>query len=100
MAEWHRNMVVPPKDPAAIKDYEFDWTDWLTAGEVISLADVTVGAGLTKDVASIVNSSTGVQVFVSGGTDGEKYKITCEVTTDSTPTRTELRSIYVEVATQ
>ena len=100
MANWHRNMVVPPKDPTAEKDYRFKWVDWLSAGEIIADATLVVGAGLTLAATSIVDTSTSVLGWFTGGTHGEKYKVTCQITTDSTPARMEARTIYIEVADQ
>ena len=100
MADWHRGMSVPPKDPNAVKDYRFKWADFLESGELISTALITVDAGLTLDSTSIVDTSTSVLGWFSGGTAGEKYKITCKITTDSTPARIEQRSVYLEVADQ
>lgn len=59
------------KDPDAILDYGFDWSDWLADGEVLSTSTWTVPAGITKDLES--NSSTGSLVWLSGGTPGVSY---------------------------
>jgi len=100
MANWHRNMTVPPKDPSAEKDYRFKWADWLSDGEIIVDATLVVGTGLTLEATSIVDTGTGVLGWFSGGTHGEKYKVTCQITTDSVPARKEARTIYIEVADQ
>ena len=100
MAKWHRNMIVPPKDPDAEKDYWFKWADWLTGSEVIASASLTVEAGLTLAATSIEDSNTSVLGWFTGGTHGERYAVTCEIVTDSTPARTEHRTIYIEVANQ
>lgn len=100
MAKWHRNMVVAPKDPAAEKDYWFKWADWLTDTEIIASTTLTVEAGLTLDATSIEDTSTSVLGFFSGGTHGERYSVTCEITTDASPARIERRTIYIEVADQ
>lgn len=100
MSDWRRGMVLNPKDPLAVIDYEFRWTDWLAAGESIASQSVTVAAGLTLDVANIENAGKSVRAWLSGGADGEKYSVTCQITTDSVPARTQLRSVNVEVATQ
>jgi len=100
MATWHRNMIVPPKDPYAEKDYWFKWADWLTDSEVIASASLTVESGLTLVATSIEDTNTSVLGWFSGGTHGEKYSVTCEIVTDSTPARKESRTIYIEVANQ
>jgi len=37
------------KDPDAVLDYGFDWSDWLADGETISTSTWTVETGITKD---------------------------------------------------
>jgi hypothetical protein len=93
-------MIVAPKDPDAEKDYRFKWADWLASGETIASAVITVESGLTLEATSIEDSSTSVLGWFSGGTAGEKYQVTCQITTDSTPARIEQKSVYVEVAEQ
>ena len=82
---------VIPKDPAAILDYVFDWTDWLDAGDTISSQTITVAAGLTKDSDS--ESSGIVTIWLSGGTADTDYIVACEIVTNLG--RTEERSIVI-----
>lgn len=85
------------KDPSAVLDYVFDWTDWLAeVGDAIASYSVTVD-GVTKDSDSRVGAR--VTVWVSGGvaTAGEVASITCSVTTTSSPARTEQRTIYLKI---
>ena len=79
------------KDPDAILDYAFDWTDWLEAGETISSQTITVAAGITKDSDS--ESSGIVTIWLSGGTDGTDYIVACKITTNLS--RTDERSIII-----
>lgn len=93
----------PPKDPAAILDYLFDWagednntglTNWLSAGETILSHQVTVETGLNLVSSDIINNDTSVVVWLSGGTDGNDYSVTCQITTDL---RTDSRTAVVPV---
>lgn len=97
--EYRRGMSLP-KDPLAVVDYEFRWTDWLTNGELIISQSVVAESGLAVDVSAIENAGRSVRAWFSGGTDGAKYGVTCTVTTDSTPARTQIRTLYIEVADQ
>lgn len=81
------------KDPSAVLDYVFDWSDWLATGEVISSHVITVDTGLTKDSSS--EASGVVTVWLSGGTAGENYKVACLVTTSAG--RTDERTIWIKV---
>jgi hypothetical protein len=66
------------KDPSAILDYQFDWSAWLVA-DTITAHTVTAEDGLTVD--STTASTTAVTAWVSGGTVGETYELTCHITT-------------------
>lgn len=94
------------KDPDEVLDYVFDFapltngrgdTDWLASGETIASKTITADTGITVDSSAITDSSTSVTVWLSGGTVGQRYKVSCRaVTTASTP-RTVERSIVVTV---
>lgn len=81
------------KDPAAQLDYEFDWSTWLASGETISSATVTVPSGMTLD--SQVDAADSVTAWLTGGTAGNTYIVTCQITTSQL--RTDERSITIEV---
>lgn len=92
------------KDPSAVLDFRFDWaaltngsgdSDWLVSGETISSYAVTVEDGLTKDSDGKTDSDTSVTVWLSGGTAGRDYTVSCEITTDQG--RTDERSVEVRV---
>lgn len=80
------------KDPAAVLDYAWDWaTNWLAAGETISSHTVTATAGLTVDSS---NESAGVvTAWLSGGTAGSDYVVTCQIVTNAG--RTDERSFNI-----
>lgn len=81
------------KDPNANLDYQWDWSDWLEAGETISSYVLTVPAGLTLGTNS--NTTTKVTAFLAGGTVDTGYKVQCRITTNQS--RTDDRSIYINV---
>jgi len=84
----------PPKDPDAVLDYAFDWTKWLQTSESISTYTISIDAGLTKDSDS--ETAGIVTVWLSGGTDGETYKVACRITTGLG--RTDERTAVVEMS--
>lgn len=93
------------KDPSAVLDYRFDWraltngtgkSDWLASGETISTHTVTATTGLTVDSSSLTDTSSSVTAWLSGGTAGETYTVTCQIVT--TAGRTDERSITIIVA--
>jgi hypothetical protein len=68
------------KQPNEIITYRFDYVEWLAdMGDTGLSVDVTVPAGVTKVSQSLSNGM--VNVKISGGTDGETYKITSLLTT-------------------
>jgi len=81
------------KDPNAVLDWAFDWSRWLSASETISSAVIEVESGLTKDSQS--NTTTTVTVWLSGGTLGVTYDVTCRITTNQG--RTDERTIGIRV---
>ena len=66
------------KDPDAVLDYEFDWSAWLGT-DTIATHTVTAPAGLTVD--STEATTTTVTMWLSGGTDGASYAVTCHIVT-------------------
>ncbi len=79
------------KDPEAVLDYTFDWTDWL-AGISDTIASRTVtGTGVTID--SSVLATPLVTAWVSGGTVGAIATVECKIVTAGG--RTDERTIYL-----
>ena len=91
----------PLKDPSAVLDYVFDWTEWLATGETIAvdsetgekLITITADTGITVD--SWTEDDGKVTVWLSGGTAGINYKVACLITTSAG--RTDERTIWIKV---
>ena len=83
------------KDPNAVLDYGFDWSNWLQDGESIVTAVWTIPTGITKD--SQDESTTVTVVWLSGGTDRKDYYVSCKITTDNVPARTDERRMKIRV---
>lgn len=83
----------PLKDPSAVLDYVFDWTEWLATGETITDHTITADTGITVDSDS--ESDGVVTVWLSGGTAGINYKVACLITTSAG--RTDERTIWIKV---
>jgi hypothetical protein len=82
------------KDPDAVLNYLFDWSEWLAAGETIQSYVLTVATGLTLDTDS--NTTTTVTAKLSGGTAGESYSVACRISTNAS--QTDERTITINVA--
>lgn len=82
------------KDPDAILDYGFDWSDWLAVhGDTITASTWTVPTGISEGANS--RDATSVKVWLSGGTAGETYVISCKIVTSDD--RTDERSLTIMV---
>lgn len=86
-------MTLFVKDPDAVLDFQFDWSEWLEAAETIDTSTTTVETGLTKDSESA--STTTATIWLSGGTAGTTYDVANRVTTSSG--RTDERTIQIRV---
>ena len=81
------------KDPSAVLDWAFDWTDWLATSETIANHTITADTGIVVD-SSTENAGI-VTVWLSGGTAGINYKVACKITTSAG--RTDERTIWIKV---
>ena len=82
------------KDPQAVLDWAFDWSNWLATSEaIVGTPVITVDSGLTKDSQS--NTTTKVTVWLSGGTLATTYKVACRITTNQG--RTDERTIGIRI---
>ena len=81
------------KDPSAVLDYVFDWTEWLATGETITDHTITADTGITVD--SSTEDDGKVTVWLSGGTVGTTYRVECLIVT--TAGRTDERSLWITV---
>ncbi len=69
-------------DPGANLDYSWSWVDWLADGETITTSTVTVETtGLT--LGSKTSAAGVVTQWVSGGTAGVAYRMTCHIVTSA-----------------
>lgn len=78
-------MTIYPKDPASAVDFSVDWAEWLTAGEAITSAVWSIapqGAG-APTLGQTTDGGAVQGVFVSGGTLGHRYRLTCHIETDA-----------------
>ena len=83
----------PLKDPSAVLDYVFDWTEWLATVETITDHTITADTGITVDSSTELDGK--VTVWLSGGTAGINYKVACLITTSAG--RTDERTIWIKV---
>lgn len=74
------------KQPAEVKDYDIDFSEWLPTGDTISTYEGEVVCLTDEDDEELVidsqsATSTTLKTWLSGGTDGQTYKVTVTVTT-------------------
>ena len=80
------------KDPQAVLDYQVDWSAWLGT-DTIASSSWTAETGITVDSDS--HTTTTATAWVSGGTTGERYRLTNHITTAGG--RTDERTITIVV---
>ena len=69
------------KQPAEVQDYDIDFREYLTSVSDTGVSHtVTVEPGITLVSSSLADGV--VKVWLSGGTDRQKYKVTARLTTD------------------
>lgn len=84
------------KTPSAVLPFGVTWAAWLAAGETITDSTWTVPAGITEETAPASAVTDGVAtIWLSGGTLGEKYRVTNHIVTSQG--REDERSIIIEV---
>jgi hypothetical protein len=66
------------KDPDAVLDYDWDWTEWL-GNDTIDSFNVTVPTGMT--LADATQADGVVKAWLSGGVAKTSYVVTCQITT-------------------
>jgi hypothetical protein len=75
------------KQPDEVKKYQIDYSAWLSTGVAISSSSqvITILNPASSDVGeptltisatAIIANGTGYQYYISGGTDGKRYKVT------------------------
>ena len=82
------------KGPTEVMDYTLEWDAFLVDDTISGTTTWTVPAGITKD--SQAGGVTSLQsVWISGGTIGQRYKISNTIVT--TAGVTAKRSFYIDV---
>lgn len=103
MPQYQGNRAYPvglaPLDPNETLDYIVDWTDWLEpVADTISTASWIVPAGITAASSEVINTNTGVRVWLTV-TDAELedtiIEVTCRIVT--TGGRTADRSMHIKI---
>jgi hypothetical protein len=75
------------KQPAEVKDFDINYSEWLLPiGDTLQGVTATVACVSTPTNTSLVvnstsNTTSSVKFWVSGGTAGERYKLTARATT-------------------
>lgn len=85
------------KDPDAVLDYPFDWSDYLApiADTIVSAVFVVDGTPGGLVVVSSSNDATSATAIVSGGVLGQRERLTCRITTAGG--RVDDRSVYLRI---
>lgn len=85
------------KDPSARKDYQFDWSDWLS-GDTISASSWTISPANELSQYAASNTTTTTTIWLQNGTSQKDYTVTNQITTAGG--RIEQASFIVRVREQ
>lgn len=80
------------KDPDAVLDYYWDWSDWLTEGDSIDSVEFIISEDGTIAVDDFAIAGDKVMGLISGGTENTFEDVTCRVSTVGPPVRTDDRT--------
>ena len=72
-------MKIITKDPDALLDYVWDWTDWLEDDTIQAYSFPDLPSDFTNEDDSEVNGI--VTLWLSGGVDQKAYVVTCRIQT-------------------
>ncbi len=91
-------MAIYLKDPSSSVDYSIDWSAWLSDTEAIASTTWSIDpSGASAPSLGAENAVDTVRsIFVSGGTLGQRYRLTCRIQTDGG--RTVERSLTIRIA--
>jgi hypothetical protein len=82
------------KDPGGTVPFTINWAPYLGT-DTIASATWTVATGITK--VSDSHTTTTTTVWLSGGTAGVDYLISCQITCVGGPPQIDKRSILIRV---
>ncbi len=68
-----------------------------TADEEVASSIWTLASGITSVQQTIDPAGYNVTIFISGGTEGTSYVVTCQITTDNSPVRIAERSFQIDI---
>jgi hypothetical protein len=89
---------MPIKQPYEELDYDFNFVDLLATGETIASSTVTIVPNdATMVLGTKVNTTTAVKQWVSAGTSGVTYTLTCRIVTSNSPARKYEREMTIPV---
>ena len=102
----HKLKSFPPKHPTAKLDYVFDWaperndtgpTNWLEDGSIITDYAIIAEDGIVVESHGLINEASAVRVWISGGSIGVDYEVSCSIMTSSSPAREDTRTVIIPV---
>ena len=71
------------KQSADTLDYDFDFSDFIPAGDVIASNIISADEGITLGAKQDFYSIGIVKQFIGGGVSGNKYRVNCLITTNA-----------------
>ena len=90
-----KHIIKNPEDEDLL-DYLWKWGDWLSEGDIIDDVNITVPSGINLvGSPTVVNDGKDVLMWLTGGTSGIIYIISCQINTIDG--RTKTRRLRIEI---
>ncbi|MGQ0335685.1 phage fiber-tail adaptor protein [Halomonas elongata] len=83
------------KQPRDHLDYDIDLSEWMAEGDEVEHVEVTAPDGL--EVTQVGIEPNRVKLWIKGGTDGESYKLSPLIYTESRTKEVDFMIIVVEM---
>jgi hypothetical protein len=84
----------PDKDPDDTLDFAVDWSEWLGDDVIASVDWAADKVGLSFEEQT--NANGVATVWLSAGTLGETYRVTCQITTEAGRIRSHTEKLKIK----
>lgn len=88
-----QTLYFPDRDPSDVTPHTWDFSQWLGSNDLLQTAVVTANPSDLQVSMPIIQSQTAT-VWLSGGTAGVTYTVSCQVTSQNGLEATRSASLY------
>lgn len=85
------------KNSIARLDYKFNWAKWLIGDSIATDSFAITGPDAALTIVDHSHDFNSATVWLEGGTAGSSYVVSCTITTNSSPSKQDVRTIIIDV---